>query len=115
MHFGVFRLVYCTKCGTKNPDDSQVCSNCGAPLSPVREERERYRRKYESECFGLPHGGTIVAVAIGLIIVLAGLIAMLRQLQPNLLPQNADVGPFILIIFGMLILIGAIYALRRRY
>jgi uncharacterized membrane protein YvbJ len=106
-------MVYCTKCGTKNPDDAKVCSNCGASLNPVREEREHYRRRYESECFGIPRAGTIVAIAIGLIIVLGGLIVLLQE--ANLIPKSVDVGPFALIIFGILILIGAFYAMRRRY
>ena len=106
-------MVYCTKCGTKNPDDAKVCSKCGASLNPVREEREHYRRRHEAECFGIPRGGTIVAIAIGTIIVLAGLIVILQQ--ANLIPKNVDIGPFALIIFGILILIGAFYAMRRRY
>jgi len=106
-------MVYCTKCGTKNPDDAKACSQCGASLNPVREEREHYRRKYEAECFGIPHGGAIVAIAIGIIIVLAGLLVILQQAE--LIPTNVDVGPFALIIFGVLILIGAFYAMRRRF
>jgi hypothetical protein len=27
--------MYCSKCGTQNPDDSQSCNACGAVLSPV--------------------------------------------------------------------------------
>jgi len=108
-------MVYCTKCGTKNPDDAETCSNCGASLHPVREERERYYRRYESECFGIPHGGVIVAIAVGIIIVLAGLIAILRESNPDLIPTNLDVWPFAIIIFGILILIGASYRMCRRH
>ena len=45
-------MVYCTKCGTQNPDDAVNCSNCGAPLreTPNREYR-RYRYE-EDMCFG---------------------------------------------------------------
>jgi len=25
-------MVYCVKCGAKNPDDAKVCSQCGASL-----------------------------------------------------------------------------------
>jgi len=107
-------MVYCTKCGTKNPDDALTCSNCGATLNPTRQERrDYYRRHYESECFGIPHGGAIVGAAIGLIILLAGLIIILQQ--ENLIPQSVSVWPFVLIIFGVLILIGAIFATRRRH
>jgi uncharacterized membrane protein YvbJ len=107
-------MVYCTKCGTKNPDDAETCSNCGASLHPVRAERERYyRRRYESECFGLPHGGTVVGIVIGLLILLAGLIVILQQ--TNLIPTNVDIWPFVLIFFGIIILAGALYRMSRRY
>lgn len=107
-------MVYCTKCGTKNPDDAETCSNCGASLHPVREERERYyRRRYESECFGLPHGGTIVGIAIGAIILLAGMIVILQQ--TGTISTTVGIWPFVLIIFGILILIGALYRMNRRY
>lgn len=100
-------MVYCTKCGTKNPDDAEVCSKCGAPLNPEREERQRYYRRYEQECFGIPHGGAIVLAAIGAIIVLAGLMIILGQ-------EN-NIGPFVLIIFGVLIVIGALYRMSHRH
>jgi uncharacterized membrane protein YvbJ len=106
-------MVYCTKCGTKNPDDATVCSQCGASLYPFREERERYYRRYEHECFGIPRGGIIVGIAIGVIIVLAGLILLLQQ--AGAISQGVSVWPFAAIIFGILILIGALYGMRRRY
>jgi uncharacterized membrane protein YvbJ len=106
-------MVYCTKCGTKNPDDATTCSQCGASLYPAKEERERYYRRYEHECFGIPRGGIIVGMAIGAIIVVAGLIWLLQQAE--LIPQGVSVWPFAAIIFGILILIGALYGMRRRY
>jgi len=104
-------MVYCTKCGAKNPDDAKVCSQCGATLYPVREERERYYRRREAECFGIPRGGTIVSFAFGVIIVLWGLIWFLQQ--TGIIPRTVDVWPFAVIIFGMLIIIGALYGMRR--
>jgi len=106
-------MVYCTKCGTKNPDDATTCSNCGAALNPSREERRRYYRRYEDECFGIPHGGAIVAMAFGLLILLAGLIIILQQ--ENVIPETVNLWPFALIIFGVLILIGALFRARRRF
>jgi len=107
------RMVYCTKCGAKNLDDAKVCAQCGASLYPVREERERNYRRYEDECFGIPRGGAIVGMAIGLIIVLAGLLWLLQQAE--LIPPNVEVWPFALMIFGVLILVGALYGMRRRF
>jgi len=106
-------MVYCTKCGTKNPDDATTCSNCGAALNPTREERHGYYRRYEDECFGIPHGGAIVAAAIGLIILLAGAIIILQQAK--LVPAAVNVWPFVLIIFGFLIVLGALFRTRRRH
>ena len=103
-------MVYCTKCGTQNPDDAAVCTKCGASLYAVGE-REHYRRM-ESECFGIPRGGAVVGIAIGLIIVLSGLIVILQQ--ANLLSSNVNVWPIAVIIFGVLIVVGALYGLGRR-
>jgi len=104
-------MVYCTKCGAKNPDDVKVCSQCGAALYAT-EEHEQYRR-IEQECFGIPRGGTIVGLAIGIIILLAGCVWILQQAE--LIPETVNVWPFAIIIFGVLIVIGALYGLRRRY
>jgi uncharacterized membrane protein YvbJ len=107
-------MVYCSKCGTQNPDTATVCSNCGAPLYTVGEryqgsEREHYRR-VENECFGIPNGGVIVTIIIGAIIILAGLTLFL-QTNYNI---NIEIWPIILIIVGILILVGAMIR-RRRY
>jgi uncharacterized membrane protein YvbJ len=104
-------MVYCTKCGTQNADDARVCSKCGASLYAVGE-RGHYRRM-ESECFGIPRGGTIVAIAIGTIIVLWGLITILQQ--SGIVAPGVEIWPIAVIIFGILIVIGALYGLSRRH
>jgi len=76
------------------------------------EEREHYRR-VEDECFGIPRGGTVVGLAIGIIIILVGSIWFLQQSE--LISPDVEVWPFAVIIFGILIVIGALYGLRRRY
>ncbi len=60
----------------------------------------------ENKCFGLPRGGAIFGLVIGVIIVLVGLI--------NFFNWRIDIGPVITIIFGILIAAGAIYGLSRR-
>jgi uncharacterized membrane protein YvbJ len=119
-------MVYCTKCGTKNPDDAKNCTQCGAPLYTAGEaRRERYedecggRRRagepygrIEHECFGIPGGGAIVGIAIGAIILVAGIIWFMQQ--ANMLSSTVEVWPFAAIIFGILIVIGALYGLSRR-
>jgi hypothetical protein len=106
-------MVYCSRCGTQNPDTNTVCSNCGAPLYTVGQrypgsDREHYRR-VENECFGLPNGGMIVGIVIGVIIILAGLGLFLQTTYGI----SIDFWPFIIIIFGVLIVLGALYRQRR--
>ena len=103
-------MGYCTKCGAKNEDDAVVCVKCGASLREVRAAPWSYeRRRAEEECFGLPHGGAIVGLIIGMIIIIAGLSSL----------AGIDIGrygwPLVVIVFGILIVVGALYGLRRRY
>lgn len=108
-------MVYCTKCGTKNEEDALVCVKCGASLvtRPAWGRERRRREKEEQECFGLPHGGAIVGLIIGIIIILVGLSQV-----PGILP-GIDIGkyiwPLIIIVFGILIVAGALYKYSRRY
>ncbi len=118
-------MVYCTKCGTKNPDDAEVCSQCGAALYPGapptrRSERRKeggecFGRREEEECFGIPRGGTVVGLAIGAIIVIWGAITLLQQPGIDVIPRDMSPWPFAVIILGILIVIGALYGLSRRY
>jgi len=103
----VNKMVYCTKCGTKNEDDAVICVKCKEPLvdhPPVRRER----RRKENECFGLPNGGAIGGLVIGLIIILWGVTSVLGEDFGRLL------WPIIIIIFGTLMAAGALYSISRR-
>ena len=55
----------------------------------------------EDECFGLPGGGSIVGVLIGLAIILVG--------ASELFGWNIDIGPFAIIAVGVLIVAGVLY------
>jgi hypothetical protein len=106
-------MVYCSKCGTQNPDTNTNCSNCGAPLYTVGQryrgsDRIHYRR-VENECFGLPNGGMIVGIVVGIIIILFGL-GLFLQVTYGI---SIDFWPFIIIILGVLIVAGALYRHRR--
>jgi hypothetical protein len=102
-------MVYCTKCGAKNEEDAAVCVKCGAPLvAPPPWRRER-RRPTEEECFGLPHGGAIIGLIFGIIIIFVGL-SMLPGIE-----IGRYIGAFLVIIIGILILAGALYRYSRRY
>jgi len=107
-------MVYCTKCGTKNEENALVCVKCGTRLykTPPSFEK-RIEEAVEGavgeaapeECFGIPHGGAVVGLVIGLIIIIVGLGLLFK----------VEVWPAIVIIFGIVVLVGAIYGLRRRY
>ena len=62
----------------------------------------------EDECFGLPHGGAIVGIIFGVIVILVGL-AIFQGVQ-----LWEYMGPAILVILGILIIAGALYGMRRR-
>ena len=66
----------------------------------------------ERECFGIPGGGAVVGIAIGIIILVAGILWFMQQ--ANMISSNIDVWPFAAIIFGILMVIGALYGLSRR-
>jgi len=100
-------MVYCTKCGTKNEEDAVICVKCKEPLGSYQTVRRERRRK-ENECFGLPNGGAIAGLVIGLIIILFGVSSVL----------DIDLGNYlwalIIIIFGTLMVAGALYSIGRR-
>jgi hypothetical protein len=64
-------MVYCTKCGAENPENSATCSKCGASMNPppYRENRN-YRRGWDDDaCFGRSYMGGVI---IGLFILILG-------------------------------------------
>jgi len=103
-------MVYCTKCGTKNEDDAKVCVNCGASLETAARMERRFEKRMEEECFGIPRGGSIVAMVIGLIIVLLG-ISWILSIYYQI---KLEIWPIVVIIFGILMIVGAYYGMRRR-
>lgn len=106
-------MVYCPKCGTNNAEDARICVKCGAALYPEKKKEECIffgppRERAEEECFGIPYGGAIVGIIFGAIIIFLGLAMALG------VDIGRWIGIFILIIVGLLIIVGAIYGLRRR-
>jgi uncharacterized membrane protein YvbJ len=120
-------LVYCIKCGAKNEEDARYCIKCGTDLKVSQEkgfekraeewgERfgkraeewgEQFGKRAEEDCFGLPHGGLIIGLILGIIIIVAGL-SLLAGIVLWFF------WPIILIIFGILIIVGVLYSLSRR-
>lgn len=119
-------MVHCPKCWAKNEEDAKYCVKCGAALEGSRSARaldsvdewgedigkraerwgEQFGKRMENECFGLPHGGTIVGLVIGIIIILVGV--------TSLAGIDLELWPLIIVIFGLLIFGGAIYTLTRK-
>lgn len=100
-------MVYCTRCGTKNEEDAVMCVKCRASL--VGHPPWRREHRPEEECFGLPHGGVIAGLVIGIAIILVGIASLLGIEFWNYL------WPLIIIIIGVLITSGALYKYSRRY
>ena len=106
-------MVYCTKCGTKNEEDAAVCVKCGASLAAAPALRRERRR--EEECFGLPHGGLIVGIIIGIVIIIVGLSQVPGLISPEVREITDPLfWPAIIIVFGILIAAGALYQYSRR-
>ena len=97
-------MVYCSECGTNNEEGTEFCVKCGAALYPERGRKRQPEKR--DECFGLPRGGAIFGLLIGIIIILVGL----RELYG----WEIEFGPFAIIVVGILFLAGAIYGLTRR-
>jgi len=105
-------LVYCSKCGTKNEDSAEFCSNCGASLKTGTYTSRRYeRRRAEQECFGLPHGGAIIGILVGIIILVWGLSYLLQQM--GIISYTIEFWYIIIIAIGVLLIAGAIYRITH--
>jgi uncharacterized membrane protein YvbJ len=73
-------LVYCTKCGTENEEDAEVCKNCGASLRPPAYRTSRRRDwDYDDECFGGRNRMTW-PLLIGAFLILMGLSTLLEDM-----------------------------------
>ena len=66
------------------------------------------RRRHEDDCFGLPYGGAIAGIIFGLLIVIWGF-----SLATGF-DFWGSIFYIIVIIFGVLIIAGSAYKLRRR-
>ena len=106
-------MVYCPKCGAMNDDTAEFCVKCGANLrTGTYESRRAERRRAEAECFGLPHGGAIVGIAIGIIVLLWGLFALAQQ--AGLITTSPNLWYVVLIVIGILLIAGAAYRMSRQ-
>jgi hypothetical protein len=106
-------VVYCPKCGTLNEDTAEFCVKCGASLrTGTYESRRSERKRAESECFGLPHGGAIVGLVIGAIILIWGAFTLAQQTGLINTPAP-DLWIIIVVVIGILLIAGAVYQMNR--
>ncbi len=105
-------MVYCTKCGTQNPDSATHCSNCGSPLyGSVAYTRQESRERY-SEGYGYRRRGSGIGLIIGGVIVLVIGLAVLFDALDLLFRY---LWAIIIIIIGIWLLArGLTYRSRRR-
>jgi hypothetical protein len=119
-------MVYCIKCGAENVDNAKYCYKCGTNLeiSPEKGFEKRVEkwgeefgrraeewgedlgRRVEEDCFGLPHGGSIAGIIFGIFILIIGL--------GILFDWSVNIGGYVIVFIGVLILASAIYGLSRR-
>jgi ribosomal protein L40E len=105
----VFLVVYCQKCGAENADEADFCKKCGAPLAPVKRHwRERVGKRAEEECFGVTGGGAIFGILFGIVVVVLGL-ALVYQV-----PIWIVIGPIVAIVIGVILILFALNAIRRK-
>ena len=119
-------MAYCPKCGTKVEEEMAFCPKCGAPLKAEkprewREERraekrekaekaEKHEKKEKTEKYEKREFGVIGPLIGGLILIFLGLMFYLEVIGYNVWEYG---WAFFIIILGILIIVGTIYATRR--
>jgi len=121
-------MSFCPKCGTKVSEEMSFCPKCGAalkveqppaeaaPSAPYRaekaekhekrekEEKEKKEKTEKREKRELGYLGSLVG---GLILVFVGLMFYLAVIE--MFPVRA-IWPFFIVIIGLVIVVGAVYA-----
>ena len=107
-------MVYCTRCGTLNADDATICTNCGTPLQSATTQNKQHTRRWEWEDWQKRReyhrrSGALVALAIGLIIILAGISALFAEFYSINIPWGA----IIIVFIGVLIIVAGLRSRRH--
>ena len=111
-------MVTCQACGAMNDEDAEFCAKCGASLEPTTTTPRRARQtdcfggpdKPEDECFGLPYGGAICGLIIGIFIIIWAASFFIPQLATII----ANWWYLFIGIIGVLLIVGALYSISRR-
>jgi uncharacterized membrane protein YvbJ len=100
-------MVYCSKCGTENSDEAEVCSNCGASLKTPTFTRARRRRRDDDICFGSTGGMNWFGLFIGIMIILVGITSLLGDTYWWATWDR--LWPIPVILFGLVIIYNTLY------
>ncbi|MGD6808749.1 MAG: zinc-ribbon domain-containing protein [Candidatus Bathyarchaeia archaeon] len=111
-------MVYCSKCGTQNPDDANNCTNCGAPLqttsygaNPQDWQRPRHHHgHYHDQNYQRRNSGIGLLIG-GIIVVVLGLML----LTGNFGLFITYFWPIVLVVIGIWLLIQGLMRSQRRY
>lgn len=109
-------MVYCTKCGLNNSEDANFCVKCGVKINVSPKESwegriedwgEKFGRRVEKECFGLPNRSTLIGLFIGIFIILVGISILIGVFIWRWISS------LFIIMIGLLIIVGVLRILRR--
>jgi len=121
-------MSYCPKCGTKVSEEMAFCPKCGAPLKAEKppteapptgyrsekaekaEKHEKQEKGEKTEKHEKREFGFIGSLIGGLILIFFGLMS---YLQVTGFLGREVVGALFLILIGIMIIIGGLYAARR--
>lgn len=101
-------MVYCTKCGTENLDDADICSNCGASMHVPQSRDRSNNQSTEDMCFG-GRSNKMWPLIIGVFIIMLGLSSLLERTYSWARFDN--LWPFLIIAVGLMV---AYNAIQRR-
>ena len=99
-------MIYCQKCGAKNEDAAELCTQCGQPLYAVGAHRSR---REDEMCFG--GRGPWGSVIGGIVIILIGFAFLIQHMYGI---AWGEMWPIFLVIIGLAIIIGAVVSYPRR-
>ena len=91
-------MVYCSKCGAMNDDETEYCKSCGESLHS-RRRTSRHRDDREV-CFGVPIQRNLLGLLFGFFITLWGV--------TELSGLNFDIWALALICFGVLLILNVL-------